>query len=75
MPKRFVQQQTSSNQLKSLTLKVCIPKHACSCLPDIDIFKLVTLIKNTPKQPNLCKILFHREEDTKYKRNEDNVPL
>lgn len=50
MPKRSLQQQNSSNQLRPLTLKIRIPKHACSCLPDIDVFKLVTFIKITPQK-------------------------
>lgn len=34
-----LQQHTDLNQLKPLTLEICILKHVCSCLPDTDIFK------------------------------------
>lgn len=35
-----LQQHTSSNQLKPLTIKIFISKHTCTCLSDTDIFKL-----------------------------------
>lgn len=41
MPKKvYLQQHTSSNQLKPLPIKIFISKHACTCLPDTDVLKL-----------------------------------